>query len=124
MFRDKINAIRDIQRNQTILTLYKDIDVIAFKKNKFSICISLVEVREGWISMTKNFFLDDQKLMTDKEMLLKFIENYYSDSSDQKINLLINVNVSNQKNDLENILNKKIKFFQKSKKKYTFIRNC
>ena len=116
LFRDKINAIRDIQRNQTILTLYKDIDVIAFKKNKFSICISLVEVREGWISMTKNFFLDDQKLMTDKEMLLKFIENYYSDSSDQKINLLINVNVSNQKNDLENILNKKIKFFQKSKK--------
>ena len=116
LFRDKINAIRDIQRNQTILTLYKDIDVIAFKKTKFSICISLVEVREGWISTTKNFFVEDQKLKGDKEMLLKFVETYYSNSPEKKINLLSNIDVSNQKTYLENILNKKIKFFKKIKK--------
>ena len=72
LYRDKINAIRDIQKNQSILTLYQDIDVVAFKKNKFSICISLVEVREGWISTTKNFFLEDQKLLADKDMFLRF----------------------------------------------------
>ena len=66
-------------------------------KNKFSICISLVEVREGWISTTKNFFVDDQKFIGDKEMLLKFVETYYSNSPDKKINLLSNIDVSNQK---------------------------
>ena len=29
LYRDKINAIRDIQKNQSILTLYQDIDVVA-----------------------------------------------------------------------------------------------
>ena len=46
-------------------------------------------------------------------MLLKFVETYYSNSPDKKINLLSNIDVSNQKTYLENILNKKIKFFKK-----------
>ncbi|MFL2780471.1 MAG: excinuclease ABC subunit UvrC [Gammaproteobacteria bacterium] len=116
LFRDKINAIRDIQKNQSILTLYQDIDVIAFKKNKFSICISLVEVRDGWISTTKNFFLEDQKLLADKAMLLKFIETYYLDSSEKNINLIANLDLSSHKSELEDTLNKNLKFIKRSKK--------
>ena len=116
LFRDKINAIRDIQKNQSILTLYQDIDVIAFKKNKFSICISLVEVRDGWISTTKNFFLEDQKLLADKAMLLKFIETFYLNSSEKNINLITNLDLSSHKSELENTLNKNIKFIKRSKK--------
>ena len=124
LFRDKINAIRDIQKNQSILTLYQDIDVIAFKKNKFSICISLVEVRDGWISTTKNFFLEDQKLLADKAMLLKFIETYYLESNDKNINLIANLDLSSYKSELEDTLNKNIKFIKRSKKKRAFVRDC
>ncbi len=116
LYRDKINAIRDIQKNQSILTLYQDIDVIAFKKNKFSICISLVEVREGWISTTKNFFLEDQKLLSDKEMLLRFIESYYLNTKEKKLNLIANFDLSAHKIELENVLDKKIKIVRKYKK--------
>ena len=116
LYRDKINAIRDIQKNQSILTLYQDIDVVAFKKNKFSICISLVEVRDGWISTTKNFFLEDQKLLADKDMFLRFIESYYLNTKEKKINLIANFDLSNHKIELENILEKKIKIIKKSKK--------
>ncbi len=116
LYRDKINAIRDIQKNQSILTLYQDIDVVAFKKNKFSICISLVEVRDGWISTTKNFFLEDQKLLADKDMFLRFIESYYLNTKEKKINLIANFDLSNHKIELENILEKKIKIIRKSKK--------
>ena len=116
LYRDKINAIRDIQKNQSILTLYQDIDVVAFKKNKFSICISLVEVRDGWISTTKNFFLEDQKLLADKDMFLRFIESYYLNTKEKKINLITNFDLSNHKIELENILEKKIKITKKSKK--------
>ena len=116
LYRDKINAIRDIQKNQSILTLYQDIDVIAFKKNKFSICISLVEVRDGWISTTKNFFLEDQKLLADKEMLLRFIESFYLNTKEKKLNLISNLDLFSHKFELENILGKKIKVIRKSKK--------
>jgi excinuclease ABC subunit C len=116
LYRDKINAIRDIQKNQSILTLYQDIDVIAFKKNKFSICISLVEVRDGWISTTKNFFLEDQKLLADKEMLLRFIESFYLNTKEKKLNLISNLDLSSHKIELENVLDKEIKIIRKSKK--------
>ena len=116
LFRDKINAIRDIQKNQSILTLYQDIDVLAFKKNKFSICISLVEVRDGWISTTKNFFLEDQKLLADKAMLLKFIETYYLDSTEKNINLIANLDLSSHKSELDHTLNKNFKIIKRSKK--------
>ena len=116
LYRDKINAIRDIQKNQSILTLYKDIDVLALKKNKFSICISLVEVRNSWISTTKNFFLEDQKLLADKEMLLRFIESYYLNSDEEKINLISNIDLQNHKKELENILKRKLRIIKRSKK--------
>ncbi len=116
LYRDKINAIRDIQKNQSILTLYKDIDVLALKKNKFSICISLVEVRNSWISTTKNFFLEDQKLLADKEMLLRFIESFYLNSDEEKINLISNIDLQNHKKELENILKRKLRIIKRSKK--------
>ena len=116
LYRDKINAIRDIQKNQSILTLYKDIDVLALKKNKFSICISLVEVRNSWISTTKNFFLENQELLANKEMLLRFIESYYLNSDEEKINLISNIDLQNHKKELENILNRKLRIIKKSKK--------
>ena len=58
IYRDKINAIRDTQKNQTIFTLYENIDVIGITSNSYDTCISLVQVRDGWVTATKNFFPD------------------------------------------------------------------
>ena len=88
MYRDKINAIRDTQKNQSILTLYEDVDVIAISSDSFSICLSLVQIRDGWISATKNFFPETKNIFTNDDLLEKFIASYYFESPEKEINLL------------------------------------
>jgi len=94
LYRDKINAIRDTQKNQSILTLYEDIDVIAISSDSFSTCLSLVQIRDGWISATKNFFPETKNMFTNEDLLEKFIASYYFESSEKEINLLTNHKIS------------------------------
>ncbi|RPF74999.1 MAG: excinuclease ABC subunit UvrC [Rickettsiales bacterium TMED289] len=94
LYRDKINAIRDTQKNQSILTLYEDIDVISMSSDSFSICLSLVQIRDGWISATKNFFPETKNMFSNEDLLDKFITSYYFESPEKKINLLTNYKVS------------------------------
>ena len=94
LYRDKINAIRDTQKNQSILTLYEDIDVIAISSDSFSTCLSLVQIRDGWISATKNFFPETKNMFTNEDLLEKFITSYYFESSEKEINLLTNYKIS------------------------------
>ncbi len=94
LYRDKINAIRDTQKNQSILTLYEDIDVIAIISDSFSTCLSLVQIKDGWISATKNFFPETKNMFTHEDLLEKFITSYYFESSEKEINLLTNYKIS------------------------------
>ena len=94
LYRDKINAIRDTQKNQSILTLYEDIDVIAISSDSFSTCLSLVQIRDGWISATKNFFPETKNMFTNEDLIEKFITAYYFESSEKEINLLTNYKIS------------------------------
>ena len=94
LYRDKINAIRDTQKNQSILTLYDDIDVIAISSDSFSTCLSLVQIRDGWISATKNFFPETKNMFTNEDLLEKFIAAYYFESPEKEINLFTNYKIS------------------------------
>ena len=96
LYRDKINAVRDTQKNQSILTLYEDIDVIAISTDSFSTCLSLVQIREGWISATKNFFPETKNMFTNEDLLEQFIKSYYFKSSEKEINLLTNYKISSE----------------------------
>ncbi len=96
LYRDKINAIRDTQKNQSILTLYEDIDVIAISSDSFSTCLSLVQIRDGWISATKNFFPETKNMFTSEDLLEKFITSYYFESSEKEINLLTNYKITQE----------------------------
>ena len=96
LYRDKINAIRDTQKNQSILTLYEDVDVIAISSDSFSTCLSLVQIRDGWISATKNFFPETKNLFTNEDLIEKFIASYYFESPEKEINLLTNFNISSE----------------------------
>ena len=49
-------------------------------------------------------------------MLLKFIETFYLDSTEKNINLIANLDLSSYKSELEDTLNKNIKFIKRSKK--------
>ncbi len=94
LYRDKINAIRDTQKNQSILTLYENVDVIAISSDSFSTCLSLVQIRDGWISATKNFFPETKNTFTNEDLFEKFITAYYFESSEKEINLLTNYKLS------------------------------
>tara|TARA_B110000483_G_scaffold241452_1_gene324477 strand:+ start:1740 stop:3578 length:1839 start_codon:yes stop_codon:yes gene_type:complete len=94
IYRDKINAIRDTQKNQTIFTLYENIDIIGITSNNFDTCISLVKVREGWVTATKNFFPDSKKELKKETLLIEFIEANYINGKEKYINLLTFKNIS------------------------------
>ena len=116
LYRDKINAIRDTQKNQSILTLYDDIDVIAITSDTFSTCLSLVQIRDGWISATKNFFPETKNSFNNEGLLESFISSYYYDLPDNKINILTNNKISKEiiKNFSE--INKHLKLIKLNKK--------
>ena len=74
-----------LRKNQSILTLYEDIDVIAVSSDSFSTCLSLVQIRDGWISATKNFFPETKNIFTNEDLLEKFIASYYFESLTKKL---------------------------------------
>lgn len=96
IYRDKINAIRDTQKNQTIFTLYENIDVIGITSNSFDTCISLVQVRDGWVTATKNFFPDTRNDYKKESLLINFIESNYINKVEKNINLLTFKSISNE----------------------------
>ncbi len=116
LYRDKINAIRDTQKNQSILTLYDDIDVIAITSDTFSTCLSLVQIRDGWISATKNFFPETKNSFNNEDLLESFISSYYYDLPDNEINILTNNKIS--KGIIKNFseINKYLKLIKINKK--------
>ena len=116
LYRDKINAIRDTQKNQSILTLYEDIDVIAISSDSFSTCLSLVQIRDGWISATKNFFPETKNMFTNEDLLEKFITSYYFQSSEKEINLLTNHKISSETVKNFKQIDKKLNFIKTNKK--------
>ena len=96
IYRDKINAIRDTQKNQTIFTLYENIDVIGITSNSYDTCISLVQVRDGWVTATKNFFPDTRNDYKKESLLINFIESNYINKEEKNINLLTFKSISNE----------------------------
>ena len=96
IYRDKINAIRDTQKNQTIFTLYENVDVIGITSNSYDTCISLVQVREGWVTATKNFFPDTKNEYKKESLLVDFIESNYLNGDEKNINLLAFKPIANE----------------------------
>ena len=96
IYRDKINAIRDTQKNQTIFTLYENIDVIGITSSSYDTCLSLVQVRDGWVTATKNFFPDTRNDYKKESLLINFIESNYIKKEEKNINLLTFKSISNE----------------------------
>ncbi len=95
LYRDKIQSIRNTQKNQNVLTTFDYLDVLVLKRNKFSACLSILKIEEGWITSSQNFYPDKNDNVSDEELMSAFLERYvFNEKKRKKINLLFNCSIS------------------------------
>ena len=126
IYRDKIQSIRDTQKKQNVLTGFDELDVIAFKKNKFTSCVSVLRVESGWITSSQNFYPDNNQDLSEKEMMSIFLESYVTSNKKRKeINLLFVGSILKETFEfLEGLDFPKINIFRKTKKNENLIEIC
>tara|TARA_B100000674_G_C37965658_1_gene974449 strand:+ start:56 stop:1345 length:1290 start_codon:yes stop_codon:yes gene_type:complete len=126
VYRDKIQAIRDTQRKQNVLTGFNELDVIAIKRNNYSSCISVVRIEDGWINNSKNYYPDSSDNFSDSELFSSFIEKYVIENNTRKeINFLLQGEIKNETLDfLSNLRKPKIKILNPSSKNKNLIDIC
>ena len=97
VYRDKVQSIRDTQKKQNVLTGFDDLDIFVIKRNKFSCCLSVLRIEDGWITSSQNFYPDTKDNITDSELLSIFIESYVIENKHRKImNLLFQGDISQE----------------------------
>ena len=84
IYRDKIQSIRDTQKKQNVLTGFKELDVLAVRKNKFSTCLSVLKVEAGWINSSQNFYPVSNDDTSEEELLSAFLESYVVNDKKEK----------------------------------------
>ena len=100
IYRDKVQSIRDTQKKQNVLTGFDDLDVFVLKRNKFSCCLSVLKIEDGWITSSQNFYPDSKDNLSDKALLSIFIESYVINNKERKkINLLFPGDISEDTKD-------------------------
>ncbi len=126
IYRDKIKSIRDTQRNQNVLTGFDNLDVIVLKRNKFSCCLSLLRIEDGWITTSQNFYPDTKDNVHDEELLSIFLESYVIKNNQRKaINLLFKGNILKETMEfLEELKFPKINIYKLSKHNKNLIDIC
>lgn len=126
IYRDKIKSIRDTQKNQNVLTGFDNLDVIVLKRNKFSCCLSLLRIEEGWITTSQNFYPDTKDNVHDEELLSIFLESYVIKNNQRKaINLLFKGNILKETMEfLEELKFPKINIYKLSKHNKNLIDIC
>ena len=117
VYRDKVQSIRDTQKKQNVLTGFDDLDIFVIKRNKFSCCLSVLRIEDGWITSSQNFYPDTKDKITDSELLSIFIEGYVIENKHRKImNLLFQGDISKETKGFLNKLKSPQIFIQKPNK--------
>ncbi len=75
VYRDRISALRDIQRTQSIAGFTKNRDAIHLSSNKGKQKIGVSSVINGWVTGHKNFILEGG--IDEKDTLESFIAHHY-----------------------------------------------
>ena len=75
VYRDRISALRDIQRSQSVAGFTDNKDAISVKSIKGKIRIGVTSVNEGWFTGHKNFYQIDN--YENEEILESFISQKY-----------------------------------------------
>tara|TARA_E500000178_G_scaffold296571_1_gene302846 strand:- start:185 stop:1498 length:1314 start_codon:yes stop_codon:yes gene_type:complete len=119
LYRDKIKAYRDIQKDQSVFTIYDNAIAITKKSNEYVNCISILEIRDGWLTNAENYFSKKNLLSTDDELMEVFLSKILIEKNLGNLTLLSDFKFDNLKEQLKdkNILlersnNKNIKIFE------------
>ena len=118
-YRDKISALREIQRNQSTSGFLKERDAISICKKSKNLRIGVTEVRGGWIVAHKNF-ISNNHVDEDKSILENFLSSYYFERKKIPPCIVLPEKLTDKKileNALENFHGKKIKLITKPGKK-------
>ena len=126
VYRDKVQSIRDTQKKQNVLTGFNDLVVLLVKRNKYSCCLSILKIEDGWITSSKNFFPDSKDDIPDKEMLSAFLEKYVNENNNRKaINFLFHGEILKETKDfLAEIKSPKITIHKANKQNKNLIDIC
>lgn len=76
IYRDRVSALRDIQRSQSVTGFKQSRDAIHFSKSQGSIKIGVTHVSQGWITGHNNFTQTEEYI--ENNILERFIINKYS----------------------------------------------
>lgn len=101
LFRDKIKAYRDIQRDQSVFTVYDDAIVITKKSNNFINCISILEIKDGWLTNTENYFSKIDRFISDEELMESFLSKMLIEKNMENLILLSDYKFQNLKTQLK-----------------------
>ncbi len=95
VYRDRISALRDIQRTQSIAGFSKNRDAIYLSASQGKIKIGVTRVTGGWVTGHKNFIIEGG--IEEKETLESFIGHHYFSTKNCPPVLVIGQELTNKK---------------------------
>ena len=101
LFRDKIKAYRDIQKDQSVFTVYDNAIAITKKSNDFVNCISILEIKDGWLINTENYFSKIDRFISDEELMESFLSKILIEKNMENLILLSDFKFENLKTQLK-----------------------
>ena len=103
IYRDRISALRDIQRRQSVAGFSKNRDAIYLSTSKGKRKLGVSSVKGGWVTGHKNFILEEG--IEENETLESFIGHHYFITKNCPSTLVIGQELTN-KNLIEEALSK------------------
>jgi excinuclease ABC subunit C len=113
LYRDKIKAYRDIQKDQSVFTIYDNAVAITKKSNEYVCCISILEIKDGWLTNAENYFSKKDNHVSEEELMESFLSKILIEKNLENLTLLSDFKFSNLSSQLNN---KKIKLEKKNHK--------
>ena len=118
LYRDRISALRDIQRTQSISGYFEETDAISVITSNGQTRIGITQVNQGWVISHENFSLETSQI--EGNILAAFIENHYLREVICPSKIIVNQELEN-KNLIQDALSKfhrkKIRIVSKLNKK-------
>ena len=94
--RDILLAVRKISEKQKIVTDTGDIDAIGISRLNDEVCAQIFFIRDGKVTGRESFLLDGAVEVSDAEVTVEFIKQYYSRTKISATELLLPVAVADE----------------------------
>ncbi len=102
LYRDKIKAYRDIQKDQSVFTIYDNAVAITKKSNEYVNCISILEIKDGWLTNAENYFSKKDNLVSEEELMESFLSKILIEKNLENLTLLSDFKFGNLSSQLKN----------------------